>query len=189
MTEPVSRPAAHDYVKLKMHASQLPLEPAGDRSSLDANKNKLLRLRGYLVVFGGILVINGCCGLYSFGNIVPYLASYWTYLHFDKNPSNYDAKLVENKYESFTNLSVWTYTALLVFWCFLSSFGGQFELLFGPRRSTFFGAFATGASVALSFFTCHDFYLTTLTFGIMFGISNSLVYTPPIVVGMYQNVL
>ena len=174
----------------KGHYVKLGNSRASSRNVDHSNEYKFLRIRAYLVIIGGFLVLNSVGGMYAFGNIVPYLSSYWTYIHFNKdvpycqdksssNPAICDE--IADKYKSFTDLSVWTYTSLLIFWCGFGFLGGYFELYFGPRKACLFGATVAATAISATYFTCSNFYFTTCTFGALLGACNALAYTPPIV--------
>ena len=175
-----------NYVKLPSnHASSVTHNTTSD-------EYKLLRIRAWLVTIGGFLVANNVGAMWSFGNIVPYLSSYWTYIHFHKHvPNCYDESdylsnhdrcdEIADKYKSFTNLTVWTYATLMAFWCGFGFLGGYFELYLGPRKACLVGAVFTATGFGVTYFTCYNFYFTTLTLGALLGASLALVFVVPIV--------
>ena len=73
---------------------------------------------------------------------------------------------------------------MLCFWCAFGALGGEFELKLGARKAGFITSLIAFGSCSLTYFTCYNFYLTTLTFGLLLGFSMSLAYTPPIVVAL-----
>ena len=143
-----------------------------------------LRIRSYIVLLGGIMIMN-CVGcIWAFGNIVPYLASYWTWLEYDKNPPLDNPTAVKDRYNHFTNLTVWSYTIMMICWAVFGPLGGQFAISFGPRRSAFVGALLTGIGTACTYYTSKSFIFTSITFCAAIGASNGMSYTPPLVVVM-----
>eukprot|EP01083_Nonionella_stella_P172107 589592_1 len=64
------------------------------------------------------------------------------------------------------------------------SFGNKLYLIFGFQRSCLLGCFMVYLGIGLTYFTCNDVFLSSLTYGIIFGIGCGIVYPSLILCGM-----
>ena len=143
----------------------------------------------YGSVVGGILVQLVLGTLFSFGNLVPYFATYLTYYkHKDdydfENITKADCSALKNTYTNFVSDCNWIFAVAVIFEAGASVIGGKFEILMGASYSCMFGSFILSLGVGLTYFSISNLYLTILTYGLMFGIGAGIAYPGSIVCGM-----
>ncbi len=125
------------------------------------------RLRGCVVILGGILVHLSLGTLYTFGNLSPYLVSY---IRERSHPP--DLALTT---------STWIYAAALVGQAGSMFLGGWLYGKIGPRWTTLLGGWLMSAGVLLSYFAIKvSFWLLCLTYGLMFGSGVGIAYIGPL---------
>ncbi|KAK3801052.1 hypothetical protein RRG08_013449 [Elysia crispata] len=127
--------------------------------------------RGVLVVAGGILVHLSLGTLYTFGNLNPYLTSYmrWT-------GTAPDLKNTE---------CTWVFAAAAMGQGLVMSLGGVIQSKLGPRLTCLLGSWWMSFGVLMTYFTIeYSFYLTVLTYGLVFGSGVGIAYSMPLSCGM-----
>eukprot|EP00117_Sycon_ciliatum_P049635 scpid67080/ scgid35148/ Oxalate:formate antiporter; Oxalate:formate antiport protein; Oxalate:formate exchange protein len=132
--------------------------------------NHIHRPKAWVAVFGGILIHLSIGSYFTFGNMNPYITSYI------------------RVYGEQTNLtygtSVWIYTALIIGLAVAKVFGGYLGRRIGCRLTVLLGSVISSSGVALTYYTCHDVRLMVLTYGLMVGLGNGIIYINPILNAM-----
>ena len=164
----------------------------GDEIELiDPDEQRQNSWYAYSSVIGGILVQLVLGTLFSFGNLVPYFATYLTYWQHhseiedmrnftpDKICSTY-----KNDYKNFVSYCNWIFSVAVICEAGASVLGGRFEIKMGAARSCMFGSFILTCGVGLTYYAIEYLYLTIITYGLMFGIGAGIAYPGSIVCGM-----
>lgn len=114
------------------------------------------------MVFGAFLVHLTLGTLYTFGNMAPYIASYY--------------KNIMKQNVSLTDLT-WVYAAMIASQGLLMTVGGVLERRLGARLTSLIGCSIMSSGVLLTHFTINcDFIWIVLTYGVMIGIGISFSY-------------
>ena len=141
----------------------------------------------YSSVIGGILVQLVLGTLFSFGNLVPYFATYLTYWK-HHSEGNYtpdkSCETYKDDYTNFVSYCNWIFAVAVIAEAGASVLGGRFEIKMGAARSCMFGSFILSSGVGLTYFAIENLYLTILTYGLMFGLGAGIAYPGSIVCGM-----
>eukprot|EP01084_Bolivina_argentea_P187682 323223_1 len=136
---------------------------------------KRSKLRGYISVIGGIIVHLTLGTYYTFGNLLPYLASYLAW----KNGNT------THEYNQYDSSCLWIYSALAIGLAIGLPIGGKCELYLGPRKMAFIGSFImTIFGVSATYFTCDNLYFIIINYGLIRGFGIGLAYMCPLVAGM-----
>ncbi|CAI5454066.1 unnamed protein product [Caenorhabditis angaria] len=135
------------------------------KSSGDPIANAIYKLKPFYqlcVILCGAILIHLTLGTFiTFGNMLPYMASYMRN-HTDPNIRSEDMMWIPTFQGSFP---------------FSMLIGGITSTKFGPRISAFIGCFLVTLSVALSAYTIqHSFFAFFVSYGIIFGIGNGIAY-------------
>ncbi|XP_062522055.1 uncharacterized protein LOC134196850 [Corticium candelabrum] len=128
------------------------------------------RLRAAVVCTAGFLVHLTLGTLYSYGNMAPYIVSYI------------------RKYGTPQSLTVttasWIYALMLAGQGSSMWIGGIIEKKLGARLTTLVGCMIMSAGVTLTYFSISSFWLTLLTYGLLFGVGVGIAYAPPMACAM-----
>eukprot|EP00117_Sycon_ciliatum_P022793 scpid70333/ scgid19552/ Inner membrane protein yhjX len=135
-----------------------------------ARSSELMRVRPWLVMFGGLLTHLTLGSYYTFGNMSPYITSY--------------IRLRGNQPDATFGAAIWIYTVQIMGMSVAMFFGGYLGEKLGSRWTTMIGSLLMSAGVALSYYTCHDLYLMMLTYGLMVGVGTGIGYTNPLTCAM-----
>ncbi|XP_003723983.2 uncharacterized protein LOC100890289 isoform X2 [Strongylocentrotus purpuratus] len=131
-------------------------------------KEDFQTLRGFVVVLGGILVMNPLGTHYSYGNMVPYIVSYVRYRGDDPHITYQTASLI--------------LAAAILGQGLAMGVGGYLEKKLGVRLATFIGCVVFNIAVFASAWAVKvSFYFLLFTYGFLFGIGIGLTYLPPLV--------
>ena len=130
--------------------------------------------RGHIAVLGGVLIHLSLGTLYTFGNLLPYLASYMA----SKNGNSKSA------YDDYTDSLAWVYACMTGGQAIMIAVGGKFEHYFGPSVASLIGGWIMSLGVAMTYFACHNFGATLFTYGICFGCGIGIAYPSSLVCGM-----
>lgn len=123
---------------------------------------KNLKYRRIFAIIGCIL-IHLCLGsIYTFGNMLPYIASY----------ISSDA----NQYEYYSNICTYIYAFAMCSHGIFTPIGGKLEQSLGPQLTIFIGGTIFASAVALTFFSCANIFLLYLTYGFLFGAGIGIAY-------------
>ncbi|XP_063607130.1 oxalate:formate antiporter-like [Penaeus indicus] len=126
--------------------------------------------KGIAAVIGGILIHLTLGNLYSFGNMMTYMASY---MHV-RVDSSID-------YGNFIWVNSITTAAQ---GCFMV-FGGLLEKKIGPKITCFVGCSLLSAGIMLTHYTIEvSLFAVTMTYGLLSGLGISLSYVTPLACGM-----
>ncbi|ROT83289.1 hypothetical protein C7M84_023524 [Penaeus vannamei] len=126
--------------------------------------------KGIAAVIGGILIHLTLGNLYSFGNMMTYMASY---MHV-RVDSSID-------YGNFIWVNSITTAAQ---GCFMV-FGGLLEKKVGPKITCFVGCTLLSAGIMLTHYTIEvSLFAVTMTYGLLSGLGISLSYVTPLACGM-----
>ncbi|XP_021364599.1 uncharacterized protein LOC110457591 [Mizuhopecten yessoensis] len=129
------------------------------------------RLRGYVVIIGGILVHLTLGTVYTFGNMTPYMTSYM-------RKKNVSAELTYAD-------SLWVMAVAAMGQGASVFIGGILHRKLGTRLTTLLGGWISSGGVLLTYFTIQSsFGLTVLTYGAMFGFGVGIAYATPMGCGM-----
>ncbi|MFH4976634.1 hypothetical protein AB6A40_003343 [Gnathostoma spinigerum] len=141
------------------------MSDCGGSMPADPVANILLRLSPLarvIIVLSGAVLIHLSLGTYhTFGNMLPYMASY-----------------MRNHTDSSINLEhlVWIPSFQGCF-PFAMIIGGYLSNRIGPRASAFIGCSLMASGVFLTYYTIqYSFYLFLLTYGVMFGLGQGMAY-------------
>eukprot|EP01084_Bolivina_argentea_P226010 381837_1 len=161
------------------------------------NKQPLgLKMRGYLVIIGCILMMF-CAGVtYSFGNLTPYFASILAYQelsHSNMLTSYCDSKLSDCylKYIYYCNIF---FAVSVSCEAILLPLGGKIEMLFNSRLVCFVGGSIISIGYFLSYFILilssnntingiTTIILLCISFNVLSAIGGGITYVPPIIIG------
>ena len=119
-----------------------------------------LRVQKYFVLVGCILVSLTIGSVYSFGNLLPYLASYLAF---------------ENQSDFQQHQTVGVYCLCVIFQSLSMAIGTRMYLIFDFRRCALLGCFIMSFGVGITYFSCSNLFLCSLTLGIMVGIGSGIV--------------
>ncbi|XP_042863506.1 oxalate:formate antiporter-like [Penaeus japonicus] len=126
--------------------------------------------KGIAAVIGGILIHLTLGNLYSFGNMMTYMASY---MHIRVDPSI--------DYGNFIWVNSITTAAQ---GCFMV-LGGLLEKRVGPKITCFVGCSLLSAGIMLTRYTIEvSLFAVTMTYGLLSGLGISLSYVTPLACGM-----
>lgn len=89
---------------------------------------------------------------FSFGNLVPYFASYYTYIEYEQSGFKLNANELATIYTEETAKTNWIFFFLLVFLSFGVYLGGHTDIKHGPKRTLFFSSLLMSSGFFLSFF-------------------------------------
>ncbi|RUS90172.1 hypothetical protein EGW08_002051 [Elysia chlorotica] len=127
--------------------------------------------RGVLVVAGGILVHLSLGTLYTFGNLNPYLTSYMRWTGTAPNLKNTEC--------------TWVFAAAAIGQGLVMSLSGLIQKKLGPRLTCLLGGWLMSFGVLVTYFTIEiSFFLTVVTYGLLFGAGIGISYTMPLSCGM-----
>ncbi|CAD2085235.1 hypothetical protein YYG_04877 [Plasmodium vinckei petteri] len=126
----------------------------------------------YRLILGGFLIHCTLGSIYCFSNISAYVISYMKII----GCSNV-------KYKD----SSWIYVLTLIFQCFFGFFGGILNQNLGPQISVLLGGWLMCLGILLSYFTVFNFYLFSLTYGILCGIGCGIAYPIPLSVAVKKH--
>lgn len=127
---------------------------------------------GVLSIVGGFLLHLTLGTLYCFGNLNTYMTSYLR-VHVPGQ---------ENKHYSD---AVWIPTLATLGQGLFMTLSGHLEEKIGIKFTILLGSCLMSSGVFLTYFTIqHSMWLTTFTYGFMFGLGTALAYAPPMGVAM-----
>lgn len=127
-------------------------------------------VRGVCAVIGGILIHLTLGNLYSFGNMMTYMASYM-HERVDSNIS----------YGNF----IWVNSITTAAQGLFMVFGGLMERRFGPKLTCFIGCSLLSAGIMLTYYAIEvSLFSVILTYGLLSGLGISLSYVTPLACGM-----
>eukprot|EP01084_Bolivina_argentea_P138196 243353_1 len=132
------------------------------------------RIQAYLAVLSATLIAFVSGALNSFGNYLPYIASY---LASENGNTRQD-------YKYYIDACSWIYSIQIISLSCFMSVGGKIEQIIGPRYTAIVGSFIFLLGYSITYFTSHWLWGMYLTFGVMVGIGIGIVYTTPMIVGM-----
>eukprot|EP01084_Bolivina_argentea_P124302 220266_1 len=144
--------------------------------SIDTTKTGITK---YIVFFGGFPIQLTLGSLFSFGNLVPYFASYMTYNeHISNNEQLTDLEL-ENIYNSHISLLNGLFFVTMFFHTILIIFGGKLELKIGPTNTLIIASICITSGFGLVYFGLifNSMIIITITFGIIFGSGVGIGYS------------
>lgn len=130
--------------------------------------------RGHISVLGGILIHLSLGTLYTFGNMLPYLASYMAYKH------NND----KHAYDLYTDILTWVYAGQIAGQATTLAIGGKLEHYIGPKWTSLVGGWTMSCGVLLTYFACENIVATLFTYGLAFGGGIGIAYASSLVCGM-----
>lgn len=125
------------------------------------------KLRLSIVIFGAVLIHLSLGTYHTFGNMLPYMASYM------KNYTNPNIKIEH---------MIWIPTFQGCF-PFAMIIGGYLSLYLTPRIAIGIGCFTMSLGVFLSSYTIsYSFYAFFITYGVMFGLGQGIAYVTTVAV-------
>lgn len=123
--------------------------------------------RGIFVVVGGILVHLSLGTLYTFGNLNPYLTSYMRWAGSAPNLKNTEC--------------TWIFAISAMGQGTIMSLSGYIQSKLGPRLTCLLGGWWMSFGVLMTYFSINvSFYLTLVTYGLMFGTGIGIAYAIPL---------
>ena len=128
-----------------------------------------LQIQKCFVLIGCILISMTIGRVFSFGNMLPYMSSYLAF----SNQSHSDSLV--SAYRDYQYHTATVYCLLVVFQSISMSIGCRAYSVFGFRRSCLIGCFISSFGIGLTYFTCNNLFLCSLTYGIMPGIGVGIV--------------
>jgi len=137
-----------------------------------ADKIKRGKWAGVMAICGGFLLHLTLGTLYCFGNMNTYMTSYLrTHVPGQEHKQYSDA--------------IWIPTLATLGQGGFMTFAGHLEERLGVRTTVLLGCSIMSSGVFLTYYTIqYSMFLTTLTYGFMFGLGIALAYAPPMAVAM-----
>ena len=166
----------HSYQHVHSLVSSLTSTPVRrEQESVDASialgLAQSVPFRGYVTLIFGLLFQISLGALWTYGNVIPYIASYITF----KSPTS---TLNENTYHHYYSLANWSFFLLFTGLTFGVLLGGKVEIYFGPKIAIFVSSLFViigfgGTFISLSL---NNIYAVLLTYGVLFGFGIGLGY-------------
>lgn len=122
--------------------------------------------RGYFAVGGGLLVHLSLGNIYTFGNMLPYIASYMA----SKNGNDTSA------YDYYSGQCSYIFAFTLAAEGLFFPFGGKLGELIGLRLSILLGAWLMSFGVGVSYFCIDNLIALFFSYGILFGAGIGIAY-------------
>ena len=150
-------------------------------SSVDTFKpdTRFGKIGGYFALIGGALLQFTLGSLFCFGNLTPYIASYFTHNDYMNIPSSdrdtFDIASTYNKYISQAN---WVLFAMITIETGFIIFGGNIEIKIGPAKTLIMSSILVTLGFGLTYFSLiyNSFALLVITYGLIFGIGVGIGY-------------
>ena len=158
-------------------------------SSVDTSKpdTRFGKIGGYFALFGGALLQFTLGSIFCFGNLSPYIASYFTHNDY-MNITKYkqDTFDIESTYNNYVSQINWVLFVALAIEVVFILFGGNIEIIIGPPKTLIMSSILMTLGFGLTYFALinHSFLLLMVTYGIIFGIGTGIGYPVSVVVLM-----
>ena len=135
----------------------------------DDNNNKNIipyKIRGILTCIGSILIYLSLGSIYTIGNMIPYFSSYMTSI----NNDNYS-------YLQYISKCNYIFACTVAGQSIFFPIGGKLGQKFGIKITIIIGSIIQSIfGVLCTYFVCHNYLLTYITYGILFGIGIGIAY-------------
>eukprot|EP01084_Bolivina_argentea_P277113 473000_1 len=137
-------------------------------------KNNNNKIKGILTCIGGLLIYLSLGSVYTFGNMLPYFASYLSSVN--NNTNNYLDYISKCNY-----IFACTICGQSIFF----PIGGKLGSKFGIKKTIIIGCIIQSVcGVCCTYFICSNYMLIYLTYGILFGVGIGIAYPNILVVVM-----
>eukprot|EP01084_Bolivina_argentea_P252808 424460_1 len=141
------------------------------RSSIALIKNDASKLIPYLCVLGGFMTEFSIGSLqYTFGNLLPYIASYLASK--DKN--------TKQNYDRYIDLGTWIYVARAITFVIGNILAAKLAQKIGGRLSILVGDLIISGSIIITYFSCSTLTGMIITYGSLSGIGCGISYILPL---------
>ena len=171
-------------------------EDPSDHRYIESNTSantKSSQIRGILSCIGGVLIYLSLGSIYTFGNMLPYIASYLSTTNSDHNYLEYVSKTnyifactICGQSVVFPIGSVF-FSALNISYtnCIQQTKGGKLGEKFGTKLTIAIGCIIHSIfGVLCTYFICDNLYLIYLTYGVLFGVGIGIAYPNILVIVM-----
>eukprot|EP01083_Nonionella_stella_P236534 830659_1 len=131
-------------------------------------------IKAYLAVFAAFLVQLVVGGSLAIGNLLPYIASYVSYINntsLINNSNNVCTDVIQNIYSDNLSYANWILSASCIGWSIVNPIGSKIYIHFNSMRWTVsIGGSIVCVGIYLTFYVIYSMYLIILFFGFIFGV-------------------
>uniref|UniRef100_T1J0H8 Major facilitator superfamily (MFS) profile domain-containing protein n=1 Tax=Strigamia maritima TaxID=126957 RepID=T1J0H8_STRMM len=132
---------------------------------------KTIGVRGFVVLFGSMLLHLTFGNGYTIGNMIPYIASYLRVMGSNSNTSASDLMWIQTMGNIGQGLFI--------------NLGGIMSSYIDPRISICIGSIIASVGITISYFAVHhSLALLAFTYGLLYGIGKGIAYMAPITICM-----
>lgn len=110
------------------------------------------KFHGYVTLIGGSFMQFAISSLFTYGNLVPYFASYLAYIDYAQSNYSLDMDELENNFNKQIMRVNWIYFIYFFTYGFGVYFGGSLEIKYGPRTTYTLASFLTTLGFGFTYF-------------------------------------